>query len=168
MSNDEFTSVAVFKWNEDTPPLLPVDDPRRISRDEGEELTYLTSRAAAVALLNALKDRDYVAPQARADTERGCWYFFMSSGGRDYTVHVYWTGIDNSDYLAAAPSLNRGCMASLFLRPAQGEALRPACDALREALSRLDAVTDLHWLTEREFDACYCHGAPLPAARRQG
>jgi hypothetical protein len=167
MSDDELRSVAVFKWNEEPPPLLPPDDPARISRDEGEELTYLGSRPAAFALLNALKESGYAARDEFADTELGGWYFFISAEGSRYYVFMRWMPIEDTEFIAVQVSLCRGCLAALFLPTAKGAQLSPASDAVKYALAKVNQVTDVHWLSDEEFDAINLRGAPLPVSRRE-
>jgi hypothetical protein len=158
MIDPRSATIAVFKWAEDVPSLLPPGDPRRISQDDGEEMTYRSAQPAAIAIHAALQQAGYVAAdEVLSEGELG-WHMVASNAGRTYWLFVHWTGIQYADFLAIQPSLRRGWLASLFRPPPPAEAMLPAKQMLSGVLDKLPTVTDLQWLTESQFAASYCRG----------
>ena len=148
-------SVVVFQWKGE----LPND-----REDDPERLTTELSRPAAEALLAELKGRGYATNVDTPYCGEGGWHFNVDIDDQTYSVFTMWTGIGKPDenYFSVQPLLNRGCLASLFIRRQSDYRLEPVCCVLDESLKAMPLITRLQWLTSHEFQRVYFDGEPLP------
>ena len=162
MSNVAIRTIALFKWTGDISELLPKGDPNRISKDDGEELTYISAQPAAKAILSALRAKNSNDVDDQLIVGEGGWHIFFNTAEKRYSLFVHWTGIENQDYFAVQPVECRGCLMSLFRRASNGDELVAAVSVLKHALSLIPTISNLRWLSAAEFDESYRLGKPLP------
>jgi hypothetical protein len=124
-------------------------------------LTYRAAQPAARAIHAALQRTGFVKANDGLIAGELGWHILGFNEGNHYSLFVHWIGIEDEDFLAIQPSLQRGWLSSLFCSAPSSASTLPAKQFIAATLDSLPDVRNLKWLTEIQFKAVYCQGKPL-------
>lgn len=157
--------VALFRWTGDL-PAEPTGSPRRLSGDDGEQLTFEASYPAAVALAAALRD-GAVSDDDLWEGELG-WHFEIAVASKTVHLFLLWTAIEYPPhhYIAVQWHVRRSAREWLLRRRPSPAVLETAQNVIDRAIRSLTLATDVQWLSDESFAASYCRGAALVGRAR--
>ena len=134
-----------FRWNGSLPTddQVGADPATYYSGDYGEQWAYQACQPVAAMVLEAIRVLRFETGEP--DFVVSGWRFVVWIDGQPFWVMVQWVGPERETFNLDA-SIQRGCIASLFLKRPDEAALSPIRKLLWQALSKHPQIHDLSWV----------------------